>query len=128
MKKYAFLLLLTCAFAGSTFAQDDRSEEMEGKRIEKMTTELGLTAEQQTQIKAIDAKFKPENERLRAQEKALREQRKELRKQQEEAMMQVLTPEQKAKWEAKKAEKREDRKEDRKEERHDGSKGLKDKK
>ncbi|MBI1267140.1 MAG: hypothetical protein GC193_06895 [Cryomorphaceae bacterium] len=124
MKKYAFLLMLTCAFAGSTFAQDDRSEEMEGKRIEKMTTELGLSTEQQTQMKAVDAKFKPEHERLRAQEKALREQRKELRKQQEEAMMQILTPEQKATWEAKKAEKKEDRKENRQE----GSKGMKGKK
>lgn len=115
------LLLLTCAFAGSTLAQDDRSEEMDGKKIEKMTTELGLSAEQQTQMKAIDAKFKPEHEKLRAQEKALREQRRELRKQQEEAMMQVLTPEQKAKWEAKKAEKKEQRKDERKE----GIKGKK---
>jgi Spy/CpxP family protein refolding chaperone len=93
MKKV--MIIAALLLAGTTFAQsaEERDpQEVAAKRAERMATELGLNADQRTRLEAI---FLHEAEQMKA-----------LREKHDAEMRSVLTPEQYAAWEQKRAEKR----------------------
>lgn len=100
-------------------AKDDqqRKEVMEQKKAEhmaEMQKELNLTQAQISQLKALHEKHQAQREAQRKENQELRKQKMESiqkdKQQMDNEMRQILTPEQYAKWEAKKAEKMQDRK------------------
>lgn len=100
-------------------AKDDqqRKEMMEQKRAEHMADmqkELNLTQAQVSQLKALHEKHQAQREAQRKENQDLRKQKMEAfkkdKQQMDNEMRQILTPEQYAKWEAKKAEKMANRK------------------
>jgi Spy/CpxP family protein refolding chaperone len=93
MKKV--IIIAALLLAGTTFAQGPEGrdpKEIAAKRAERMATELGLNAEQRTRLEAI---FLYEAEQMKA-----------IREKHEAEMRSVLTPEQYAAWEQKRAEKK----------------------
>lgn len=68
------------------------------KRLEHMAQQLGLSAEQKEQIKAVFQEEADAIRALRESEKASREQMKELRKSIRTKLEAILTPEQQAKF------------------------------
>jgi len=74
-------------------------EEMRQKMQNKIAEDLGLTAEQQEQAKAIHEKGKAEIEPLMKEMKALREKMDAKRRANMEEFEKILTPDQKAKFE-----------------------------
>lgn len=122
-------LVLSLAFVGmGTFAmaqqrtmpaKDDqqRKEMMEQKKAEhlaEMQKELNLSQVQVAQLKALHEKHQAQREAQRKENQELRKQKMETfkkdKQQMDNEMRQILTPEQYAKWEAKKAEKMANRK------------------
>lgn len=73
--------------------------QMHQKMQKKMADDLGLTAEQQEQAKAIHEKGKAEIEPLMKEMKALREKMDAKRRANMEEFEKILTPDQKAKFE-----------------------------
>ncbi|MFM1931442.1 MAG: hypothetical protein RL226_745 [Bacteroidota bacterium] len=111
MKKNTWMVLLALMMGFGTIAQEDMPEPNDEGKTERLATELGLSEEQQQQLEAVHARFKPEHQKIRQQEKELREKRKQLREQEDMEMKKILTPDQLAKFEKMKAEKKEQRKE-----------------
>lgn len=74
-------------------------EKMHQKMQNKIAEDLGLTAEQQEQAKAIHEKGKADIEPLMKEMKALREKMDAKRRANMEEFEKILTPEQKAKFE-----------------------------
>ncbi|SRR5690606_5451493 len=98
MKKLVLMIALVVGV--TAFAQERRMEKRQmsvESKVEKMTVELDLTAEQQAKVKEIYAK-KAETKKTQAHRAGDDTFDKELRA--------ILTPEQIKKWEAKKAEKK----------------------
>lgn len=89
----------------------DRPHHRGEQMLEKMKTELQLTAEQETQVKAIQEKYQPQMEALKTQEFEDKMERraafKVLMKAQKEEISQILTEEQKAIAQEKRGERRE---------------------
>ncbi|SNV43342.1 Uncharacterised protein [Chryseobacterium taklimakanense] len=91
--------------------QQERKEMMEQKRVQhmaKMEQELNLTKAQVSQIKAIQDRHQAQREQERIKNQELRKQKMEAYKkdkqQMDDEIRKVLTPEQYAKWQAKKQE------------------------
>lgn len=91
--------------------QHERKEMMEQKRAQhmaKMEQELNLTKAQVSQIKAIQDRHQAQREQERIKNQELRKQKMEAYKkdkqQMDDEIRKVLTPEQYAKWQAKKQE------------------------
>lgn len=100
-------------------AKDDQQtkEMMEQKKAEhlaEMQKELNLSQAQVAQLKALHEKHQAQREAQRKENQELRKQKMEAfkkdKQQMDNEMRQILTPEQYAKWEAKKAEKMANRK------------------
>lgn len=79
---------------------EQNPEERHEKMAQKMAEDLGLTAEQQEKAKAIHEKGRAEIEPLMKEMKALREKMDAKRRANMEEFESILTPEQKAKFEA----------------------------
>lgn len=82
------------------FEQAFNLEQMRQKMQQKMADELGLTAEQQKQVEAMNAKSKADMEPLMKEMKDLREKMDAKRRANMEEFEKILTPEQKEKFEA----------------------------
>jgi len=98
MKKLVLMIALVVGV--TTFAQDRRMDKKQMSvetKVEKMTVELDLTADQQAKVKEIYAK-KAETKTTQTHKAGDDAFDKELRA--------ILTPEQIRKWDAKKAEKK----------------------
>ena len=71
------------------------------ERMQRMVQELGLTAEQQTKIQALDAEMRPKMQALRGNQSLTQEQRRAqfmaLMTERQTKMKAILTPEQQAK-------------------------------
>lgn len=112
----AFLGLGTFAMAQQTQMppmrdQQDRKEMMEQRRAEhlaQMQKDLNLTQAQVAQIKSMHDKYQAQREQERIQNQELRKQKMEVYKkdkqQMDDEMRKILTPDQYAKWQAKKQE------------------------
>jgi protein CpxP len=95
-------------------------EKVAERMTERMAKELDLSEEQKKEVYALHL----ENATKRAEEmKAHREKIKEAQKAQQEKLEAILSPEQKAQWEAKKSEAREKRSQWQEKKRQDGNKG-----
>ena len=83
-----------------SFGQPMDPVQMRQKMQQKMADELGLTAEQQKQVEAMNAKSKADMEPLMKEMKDLREKMDAKRRSNMEEFEKILTPEQKEKFEA----------------------------
>ncbi|MFL9830683.1 hypothetical protein ABS764_07455 [Flavobacterium sp. ST-87] len=106
MKKLIIAALLIAGVSG--FAQNNNDRPRRGdfspeKRVERMTTQLGLDAKQQEQLKQLYVEQAKSREN---QSGFSREQMQEERKKTEDKLKAILTPEQLKKWEATQAETR----------------------
>lgn len=97
--------------------EQERKEMMEKRKaahLEEMQKELNLSTSQVAQIKELQAKHHAEREVQRKENQELKQQKMEAFKKDKQVMdnemRQILTPEQYAKWEAKRAEKMKDSK------------------
>ncbi|HPF91983.1 MAG TPA: hypothetical protein PLL57_15085 [Flavobacteriales bacterium] len=117
-------LMMIAALAGMTVAaqaqdhQKKSPEERARVRTEHMTKELGLSPEQVAKVEAINLKYADKGAELRKEREAeraeARKEGQEMRDAHEAEMKAVLTPDQYAKWMAKKEEMKEKRMEHRK--------------
>ncbi len=96
---------------GTPMSPEQRQQKMEQRKAEhmaKMQQELNLTPAQAGQIKALNEKYKGFHEQNRDKIKAIKEQRsaenQKFKQQRDNELRQILTPEQYAKWEAKRQE------------------------
>ncbi|MDG4945574.1 Spy/CpxP family protein refolding chaperone [Weeksellaceae bacterium KMM 9713] len=100
MKKSLILLLLVFFTLGGIMNAQHRDGEHKkdkGEMLERMKEKLGLTDQQVSKIKAIDAKYQSQEDALKAKAKTLREEHKALRSKKREEIDQILTAEQKEK-------------------------------
>lgn len=100
MKKSLILLLLVLFTLGGIMNAQHRGGEHtkdKGEMLERMKEKLGLTDQQVSKIKAIDAKYQSQEDALKAKAKTLREEHKALRSKKREEIDQILTAEQKEK-------------------------------
>ena len=117
-------LMMIAVLAGMTVAAQAQDkvkkspEERAKARTEHMTKELGLSPEQASKLEAINLKYADKGAELRKEREAeraeARREGKELRDAHEAEMKAVLTPDQFAKWMAKREEMKEKRMEHRK--------------
>lgn len=77
--------------------RDGDHKKEKGEMLEKMKEKLGLSDQQVSKIKAIDAKYQSQEDALKAKAKTLRDQHKELRAKKRKEIDQILTAEQKEK-------------------------------
>lgn len=121
-------LLMVLAFAAATvgaLAQDKNKtpQERAHAQTERMTKDLGLSAEQATKLEAMNLKYAEQIDALRAEQQAQREaMRKEgkgkaMREAREAELKALLTPEQYTQWEVQREKMKELYKEKRKAER-----------
>ena len=112
MRKLLLMTVLATMTAG-TYAQDKDQRTPEQRahaRAERMAKELGLSAEQQAKVEAIDLKYAEQARAMRAENEARRQaMRKEgkgkaIRDGREAELKAGVTPEQYAKWQAKREE------------------------
>lgn len=110
MKTHWFLGLLLAVAVTPAVANPSKPSRPEGphgdpeKRIERMTERLGLTKDQQQRLRGLMEKHWKEAQAIRQNENLSPEDRraqmKTLRQQHRAEVASILTPEQKAKWEA----------------------------
>lgn len=111
MKKLLMITMLATGMTVAAHAQDKAAktpQERAKVRTERMTKELALSPEQAAKVEAINAKYADKVDGLRAEREADRTQERKEGKAMRDAhdveMKAVLTPEQYAKWTAKKEE------------------------
>lgn len=100
MKNSLILLVLVLFTLGGIMTAQHRDgghKKEKGEMLEKMKEKLGLSDQQVSKIKAIDAKYQSQEDALKAKAKTLRDQHKELRAKKREEIDQILTAEQKEK-------------------------------
>lgn len=115
MKK--IVLMIAFVVGTTAFAQERKMNKKEHfsteAKVEKMTKELDLTAEQQKKLTVLFDKQKTEMQKQKAAAKLERSEKREALSSKKEEMdkeiRSILTPEQLKKWEALKAEKSEKR-------------------
>ena len=123
MKKLMMTVALVAITLGAQAQEKEKRtpEERAKAQTERMTKELGLSADQAAKLEPINLKYAQEGAALRAEYEAQREaMRKEgkgrkLVEAHDAEVKPILTPEQYEKWQALKAEKKEKMKEKRKE-------------
>lgn len=138
MKRSNEILVVAVALAAAVFlpnvnAAQDKAPPAEGRRGDpaqqerrgqRMAEELGLSADQKAQIKAINQSYRPQLDALRDDQALSREQRREkakaLNQEREAKVDAILTPEQRTKAQAMREKARERMKE------HGGRKGRPD--
>jgi len=127
MKRVLWMIAVICFIGFGAEAQQEQKkrepmtpEKVAERMTERMAKELDLSEEQKKEVYALHL----ENATKRAEEmKAHREKIKEAQKAQQEKLEAILSPEQKAQWEAKKSEAREKRSQWQEKKRQDGNKG-----
>lgn len=104
MKRMVALLcagVLSASLCASAFAgEGKRFEKGQEKRLDKMSQELNLTAEQKTKVSAI---FKESTEKRKAEMQKIRELNKATREETDKKLQAVFTPDQLVKYEKMKA-------------------------
>ncbi|MCU0345727.1 MAG: DUF4890 domain-containing protein [Saprospiraceae bacterium] len=116
LKKSSLFILLFAAFLTSAQAQKrdghdfDPAEHAE-HQTERMTEDLGLNADQAAKVKDINLKYaekaKTQHESKAADKTKNKSEREALRNEHDAELKKVLTKEQAAKWEQRKAERKE---------------------
>lgn len=100
MKNSVILSLFVIFMLGGTLdaqQKGKRAKMNKSEMMEKMKERLSLTDQQVSQIQAIDAKYKSQEEDLKSRMKKVREEYKEVRKQKKNEIDQILTEEQRKK-------------------------------
>ena len=99
MKNSVILMLFVfLTLGGNLNAQQGKHSKMDkGEMLEKMKERLSLSDQQVTQIKAIDAKYKSQEQDLKSQMQKVKEEHKAVRTQKKNEIDQVLTAEQRNK-------------------------------
>lgn len=104
------LTLATAALMIAPFAMNAQEEAKpidEKANHERIAEKLGLSDEQKTKMKEINAKYKPQQQALNEKIKALKEEKKALGEAQHKEMEAILTPEQAEKFKAMKLKRKE---------------------
>jgi Spy/CpxP family protein refolding chaperone len=97
-----FAALFAVQLAGTAFAGDKKCQgKWQEKRVERLTKDLSLTAEQQGKITSI---FKENDEKHKAEMEKMREAMKAEKAETDQKIQAILTPEQNQKFETMKAE------------------------